>query len=211
MFSTFRAFRLRHPFWLAFVLAAALPVFAEEDGVDNIVVTGARTSNKLSKIPNTTTVIDQIELAARNDLSVADILRDVPGIHVTQPSGQGGVARVFIRGGDLEMTMVLLDGIRVNDPNDSRGSAFDFSTVNPGDIERIEVVRGPQSAVYGSDALAGVINIIGKGPAEQFAMSLFAETGTDEYYRGALDIAGPIGADSGFSLRAMTTTMVSRS
>jgi len=99
----------------------------------------------------------------------------------------------------------LLDGIRVNDPNDSRGAAFDFSTINPSDVERIEIVRGPQSAVYGSDALAGVINVISKAPAEKFGVSLFAETGTDDYYRGALDISGPVGSNSGFSLRATTT------
>jgi vitamin B12 transporter len=186
------------------LLVVGLPVLAAEESVENIVVTGTRTSNVLSEIPNTTTVIELTEIEARNDLSVADLLRNVSGIHVTQPSGQGGVARVFVRGGDLEMTMVLLDGVRVNDPNDSRGSAFDFSTINPSDIERIEIVRGPQSAVYGSNALAGVINVISKGRAEQLGVSLFAETGTDDFYRGAVDISGPIGADGGFSLRATT-------
>ena len=186
------------------VLILGVPVLADEDTVENIVVTGTRTSNVLSEIPNTTTIIDLVEIEARNDLSVADLLRNVPGIHVTQPSGQGGVARVFMRGGDLEMTMVLLDGIRVNDPNDSRGSAFDFSTVNLIDVERIEIVRGPQSAVYGSNALAGVINIISKDRADQFGVSLFAETGTDDFYRGALGLSGPIGTDGGFSLRAAT-------
>ena len=194
--------------WLFALLAIVFcwPAAADDaqGAVDNIVVTGSRTSSVLSEIPNTTTVIDLTEIEARNDLSVADLLRSVPGIHVTQPSGQGGVARVFVRGGDLEMTMVLLDGIRVNDPNDSRGSAFDFSTINLSDIERIEIVRGPQSAVYGSDALAGVINVISKGRADEVGVSLFAEMGTDDYYRGALDVSGPIGADGGFSLRAAT-------
>ena len=186
---------------LALILGELVIADESDDVVDNIVVTGARTTGILAEIPNTTTIIRLNEIEARNDISVADLLRNIPGIHVTQPSGQGGVARVFIRGGDLEMTMVLLDGVRVNDPNDSRGSAFDFSTVNPSDIERIDIVRGPQSAVYGSNALAGVINIISKGRAEQLGVSLFAESGTDVYYRGALDISGPIGAGGGFSLR----------
>jgi outer membrane cobalamin receptor len=182
----------------------AAPAVAVESGdfVENVVVTGTRTANVLSEIPNTTTIIDLIEIEARNDASVADLLRNVPGVHVTQPSGQGGVAKVFVRGGDLEMTMVLLDGIRVNDPNDSRGAAFDFSTVNMSDVERIEIVRGPQSAVYGSDALAGVINIISKEKADELGASLFAETGTDDYYRGAFDFSGPVGDTGGFSLRA---------
>ena len=182
------------------------PVAADEteDAIDKIVVTGTRTASVLSEIPNTTTVIDLKEIEARNDASVADLLRGLPGIHVTQPSGQGGVARVFIRGGDFEMTMVLLDGVRVSDSNDARGSAFDFSTVNMNDVERVEIVRGPQSAVYGSDALAGVINIISKGPAEAFGATVFAEVGIDDYYRGAFDVSGPAGDGGGFSLRVAT-------
>ena len=181
-------------------------VFAEEEtaAVDNIVATGTRTTDILAEIPSTTSVINREEIEARNETSVADLLRNMAGIHVTQPSGQGGVARIFVRGGDLEMTMVLLDGIRVNDLNDSRGSAFDFSTVNLNDVERIEIVRGPQSAVYGSDALAGVINIISKEPAEELGGSVYAEAGMDDYYRGALDVAGPIGNGGGFSLRVAT-------
>ena len=128
-----------------------------DDEVDNIVVTGSRAADQLSEIPHTMSVIRLDELESRNSISAPDALRQLPGVHVVQPSGQGGVARVFIRGGDQNLTMILLDGIRVNDPTDSRGSAFDFSTVNLNDIERIEIVRGPQSAVYGSDALSGVI------------------------------------------------------
>ena len=187
-------------------LIFASSVFAgeEADAVDNIVVTGTRTTDILAEIPSTTSVINLEEIEARNDTSVADLLRNMAGIHVTQPSGQGGVARIFVRGADLEMTMVLLDGIRVNDLNDSRGSAFDFSTVNLNDVERIEIVRGPQSAIYGSDALAGVISIISKGPAEKLGGSVYAEAGMDDYYRGALDVAGPIGNAGGFSLRVAT-------
>ena len=181
-------------------------VFAEEavDAVDNILVAGTRTTDILEEIPSTTAVINLEEIEARNDTSVADLLRNMPGIHVTQPSGQGGVTRIFVRGGDQNLTMVLLDGIRVNDPNDSRGSAFDFSTINMNDVERIEIVRGPQSAVYGSDALAGVINIISKSHADEFGGSIYAEAAMDDYYRGALDVAGPIGNTGSFSLRVAT-------
>jgi outer membrane cobalamin receptor len=182
------------------------PVIAQDKGeaVDSIVVTGTRATNILTEVPYAATVLNLEEIEARNDPSVADLLRNLPGIHVTQPSGQGGVARIFVRGADFEMTMVLLDGVRVNDPNDTRGSAFDFSTINMFDIERIEIVRGPQSAVYGSDALAGVINIISKGRAEELGGSVFAELGTDDYYRAAVDVAGPIGESGGFTLRAAT-------
>lgn len=190
---------------------AALPALAEDDAdvdtdetLQNILVTGSRTSNIQADIPYTTSVIRLEEIEARNESNVADLLRNLPGIHVTQPSGQGGAARVFVRGGDLENTMVLLDGVRVNDSSDTRGSVFDFSTVNVNDVERIEIVRGPQSAVYGSDALAGVINVISKAPADEFGGSVTAEAGTDDYYSASLGFSGPIGESGGFSLRAAT-------
>jgi len=173
------------------MLVFMVPAVAAETeaNVDNIVVTGSRTSDQLSEIPNTTSVIRLEELEAKNVISVPDALRQLPGVHVVQPSGQGGVARIFIRGGD---------------PLDTRGSAFDFSTINLNDIDRIEIVRGPQSAVYGSDALAGVINIISKNHADEFGGSVFAEAGGDSYHRGSVDITGPIGSAGGFSLRVAT-------
>ena len=188
---------------LAAIGLVPVSVQAQDEPVDNIVVTGTRATDRLAEIPYTTTVITLADLEARNASSVPDVLRHLPGVHVVQPSGQGGVARVFLRGGDQNLTMILLDGVRVNDPNDSRGSAFDFSMINVQDIERIEIVRGPQSAVYGSDALAGVINIISKGHSDDLAAAVAAELGSDGYSQAALDVAGPIG-DGGFSLRAMT-------
>jgi vitamin B12 transporter len=188
------------------LLLFCMPTLADDvpQNVDTIVVTGSRSTDQLEEIPNTTTVILLEELEARNAVSVPDALLQIPGIHIVQPSGQGGVARLFIRGGDQNLTMILLDGVRVNDPNDSRGSAFDFSAINLSDIERIEIVRGPQSAVYGSDSLAGVINIISKPTADEFGGSVFLEGGSDSYQRGALDISGPIGSNGGFSLRVMS-------
>jgi outer membrane cobalamin receptor len=188
------------------LVAIAVPVLAEEvaEQVDTIVVTGSRATDQQAEIPNTMTVIRLEEIEAQNPVSVPDLLRRLPGVHVAQPSGQGGVARVFVRGGDQNLTMILLDGVRVNDPTDTRGSQFDFSTVSLYDIDRIEIVRGPQSAVYGSNALAGVINIISKDYADTFGGSITAEVGSDDYNRGALDLSGPIGTSGGFSLRVMS-------
>ncbi|MDX1482546.1 MAG: TonB-dependent receptor [Woeseiaceae bacterium] len=190
----------------ALVLLASLPAVHADpiDEIDTIVVTGSRATQQLSEITNSTSVIALEQLEARNPISVADALRSVPGLHVVQASGQGGVAKVFVRGGDQELTMILVDGVRVNDQNDSRGSAFDFSVINLDDIERIEIVRGPQSAVYGSDALSGVINIITKGHAEELSGSLFAEVGADDFVRGAFDVSGPLGRAGGFSVRVAT-------
>ena len=100
--------------------------------------------------------------------SVDDLFRRVPGVSLTQAGGPGQVQTVRIRGGDVRHTLVLIDGIRMNDPV-STGREFDFANLVLADIERIEVLRGPQSALYGSDAMGGVINIItrrGRGGAE---------------------------------------------
>lgn len=178
-----------------------------EDGdtqIDTIVTTGTRVTDRLADVPNSTTVIGFADIEARNCSSVLDVLRSVPGLQVTQPGGRGGVASVFIRGGEPNFTMVLLDGVRVNDPNNTRGGSFDFSTLNIADIERIEIVRGPQSAIYGSDALSGVINIITRGRAEKTGLSLHAEVGEYGYDRAALALSGPTAANGGYAVRVAT-------
>ncbi len=184
-----------------------VPVVYADDGddeFDRIVVTGSRVSDILDELSNSTTVVTLAEIEAHNAPSVLDLLRTVPGLQVTQPGGRGGVANVFVRGGEPNFTMVLLDGVRMNDPNNTRGGSYDFSTLNVDDIERIEIVRGPQSAVYGSDALSGVVNIITKGAAEDLGANLHAEVGEDSFERFALEVSGPVSQDGGFALRAAT-------
>ncbi len=206
--NTLASHAVRRTLWLLPCLMLGFSLQAGANGssdqVDTIVVTGTRASNDLSEIPSSITVIDLAKIEAQNAVSVTDLLQNLPGVHVVQPSGQGGVARVFVRGGDQNLTLVLIDGVRVNDPIDTRGSAFDFSTVNLSDIERIEIVRGPHSAVYGSDSLAGVINIITKSRYDELGGSFFAEGGVDDYYRGAFDVSGPFAGGGGFALRVAT-------
>jgi vitamin B12 transporter len=110
-------------------------------------------------------VITADEIAKESPKSIADVLRRSPGLSVTESGGPGSATTVRIRGAESRHTLVLIDGIRVNDPSNGSGE-FDFANIVPTEIERIEVLRGPQSALYGSDAMGGVINIItrkGKG------------------------------------------------
>jgi len=169
---------------------------------DELVVTGTRLAAEESKLPSAATVIDRPEIEARNDTGFADLLRDVPGIQVVQP-GAGGVTQLFMRGGEPNFTVVLLDGIRVNDPNNTRGGSFDLASLNLADIERVEIVRGPQSSIYGSDGLAGVINVISPGGTPELRASVEAEAGGDDFGRASLRVSGPVGA-GGFSLQATT-------
>jgi vitamin B12 transporter len=132
-----------------------------------VVVSATRNPTPAAEIASSVTVINAAEIERRQLRTLPDVLRDVPGLAVVQSGGPGGVASVFTRGTNANHTKVLIDGIDAGDPSSGNG-AFDFAHLLAGDIERVEVLRGPQSGLYGSDAIGGVINIItrkGAGPA----------------------------------------------
>lgn len=104
--------------------------------------------------------IERAEILARQPRELLEVLRDVPGLYADRPGGPGGVGSLYIRGGDPNFALVLIDGVKVNDPGNSRGGSFDFATVDPGEIERIEVLRGAAATAYGAEALGGVVNIV---------------------------------------------------
>ena len=106
------------------------------------------------------TVLKREDFDVEKPAKLADILRRVAGVHVDQVGGRGGTGSLYMRGADPNYTLVLVDGVRVNDPTNARGGSFDFSALDIADVERVEIARGPYSAVYGGDALAGVINIV---------------------------------------------------
>jgi len=182
-------------------LTALLPAPALAAGPEELIVTGTRLAAEERILPATGTVIGREEIEARNDAVVVDLLRDVPGLHVNQP-GAGGVTQVFMRGSEPNFTVFLLDGIKVNDPNNTRGGSFDLATLNLADIERVEIVRGPQSSIYGSDGLAGVINFISRRGGESLAATADVEAGGDDFLRGTLQVGGPAGGKGDFSLQA---------
>ena len=127
--------------------------------LETVLVTGTRIAARGNPISGLTTVITREAIEARADENIIDLLRGQSGVHVAQAGGRGGVASVQLRGGDPNFTLVLVDGIKVNDPTNARGGSFDFSALPLAQVERIEITRGAQSSVYGSDGLAGVIQI----------------------------------------------------
>ncbi|MFQ5579899.1 MAG: TonB-dependent receptor plug domain-containing protein, partial [Nitrospiria bacterium] len=143
--------------------------------LEPVVVTGTFIRDSREESALTVTVLTTEQIEAKQADSVIALLWGVPGLHIDQAGGRGSVSSVYLRGGDPNYTLVLIDGVRVNDPTNSRGGSFDFSTLNVDSIERIEVVRGPLSSIYGSDAVAGVINIIthrgGAAPLNTFKVS----------------------------------------
>ena len=141
---------------------------------ERIVVTANRLRESPRQVGSSVTVITAEEIELKRKSSVAEVLRSVPGIEVVRGGGPGQATSVFIRGGNSSHTLVLLDGVRVNGPTTG---AFDFANLTADAIERIEVVRGPQSTLYGSEAVAGVISIFSKTGQEGFRFSGLAEAG----------------------------------
>jgi len=126
-----------------------------------ITVTATRIPTPASQVPAGVTVLTQADFAKQGDNTLVQALSTVPGVNVVQLGGPGNQASVFIRGTNSEDVLVLLDGVPVNDPATANG-AFDFGQFVLADIERVEIVRGAMSGLYGSNAIGGVINIITK-------------------------------------------------
>lgn len=147
--------------------AAILPARAQAPiALEGVVITADRAPESAEKVGSAVTVITREQIEASRAENVAELLETVPGLNVNQAGGVGGTANVYIRGADPDHTQVLIDGVRVNDPAQASGE-FDFSLFALSNVERIEILRGPQSGLYGSDAIGGVVNIItrkGDGP-----------------------------------------------
>lgn len=137
------------------------------------------------------TVITREQIDVLRPTSTIELLRRVPGLHIDQPGGRGGVSSVYLRGSDPNFTLVMIDGVRVNDPTNSRGGSFDFASLDLASIERIEVVRGPLSSIYGSDAIAGAINVITRKGGAVPEVTAQVEGGRFGYYRGLAGARGP--------------------
>ncbi len=160
-----------------------------------IVVTGSRVATPPEEVAANVTVLSREDFDVEKPRQLADILRRVAGVHMDQVGGRGGTGSLYLRGADPNYTLVLVDGVRVNDPTNARGGSFDFSTFDVADIERVEIARGPYSAVYGGDALAGVVNIVTRhAPRERTQGSLDAMGGAYDVREIALDAGGPLGA-----------------
>jgi vitamin B12 transporter len=168
----------------------ANPVLAdseEEDSVpimDETLVTATRTETPVRELGVSTTVVTEKEIEERQAVDILDVLRDVSGFNLVRTGGRGTTTSLYIRGGEDNFTKVLIDGVSVN----QGGGAFDFGSLLTENFERIEIVRGPQSALYGSDAISGVINFITK-PGEG-KPSLRASTSNGTYLKGDKNYIG---------------------
>jgi vitamin B12 transporter len=144
-----------------------------------IVVTANGAPTYPEKVGQSVTVIDAATIAQRQPSTIADLLTSVPGVTVSRTGPIGGFTAVRIRGAEGEQTLSLIDGVRVNDPS-SPGGGFDFANLLIGNIERVEILRGPNSVPWGSQAIGGVINIITQRPTSDFSGNVRAEYGNND-------------------------------
>ncbi|MDP2366145.1 MAG: TonB-dependent receptor plug domain-containing protein, partial [Ignavibacteria bacterium] len=155
------------------------------------VITATKTPTNTIELANSISIIDSTQISNSNVNNVFDVLKNETGISFTRQGGNGTLSNLYIRGANSSHTLVLIDGVEVNLTNDPSG-VYDFSALPIDNIERIEVLRGPQSTLYGSDALAGVINIISKKGNGSPKFSLLTEGGSYNSYKGILGLSGSI-------------------
>lgn len=159
--------------------------------LSEVVISATKTNANTLQLASSISVIDAKQISNSNSNNVFDVLRNETGISFTRQGGNGTLSNIYIRGSNSSHTLVLIDGVEVNLTNDPSG-VYDFSALPVDNIERIEVLRGPQSTLYGSDALAGVINIITKKGNGAPKFSLLTEGGTYNTYKGMIGLNGSI-------------------
>lgn len=164
---------------------------AGANAVAEVVVTATRTAQPIEKVASSVTVLTQAAIEASQAISVTELLARQPGVSYTRNGGPGTVAGLNIRGAETQHTVVLIDGVKLNDPSSTQGG-YNSGNLLTGDIARIEVLRGAQSTLWGSQAVGGVVNIVTADPTVPFASSVDVEAGARKtgYLRAGAGGAG---------------------
>ena len=177
---------------LGVLTASAAGPVAAQALLPETVVTATRLSTPREEVASSVTVITRADIEAKKQRTIVDVLSGVPGLQVVQSGGLGAQTSIFSRGSESSHTIVFIDGIEVSDTSTPNG-AFDFAHLLTSNIERVEVVRGPQSTLFGSDAIGAVINVtttLGSGPAQYVAQ---VEGGSFDTVGGSLKASGSKG------------------
>ncbi len=172
----------------AYVSAAAAQTADDRE----IIVTATGIEQDIEETGTAISVITEADIREQQAVSVSDLLRELPGVAVTQSGGLGSQTSVRIRGAESDQTLVLINGIRVNDPSSPDG-AFDFGNLTAGNIERVEVLRGANGVTWGSQAVGGVVNVITKSPTEDLTLFAQGEYGAHDTVRMVSNASGKIG------------------
>lgn len=171
--------------------AALLPAVAHAQSEDDqIVVVASGVEQEAETTGRSITVLDRATIEARQTVSLSDLLATTPGVTSTRTGGPGNITAVRIRGAEDAQTLVLIDGVRANDPSAPAG-AFDFGNLLTGAVQRVEILRGPNSVIWGSQALGGVVNVVTQKPVDGIEARANAEYGyADQISANAAIAAG---------------------
>jgi vitamin B12 transporter len=192
----------------ALSLSLTVPVTAQETDSedlkqDTVIVEGSRLNQTKTEIGSSVSIITAEDIDQLGFDFALDAVAAAPGVTINSNGAFGGQATVRIRGAASEQTLVLIDGVPVNDPS-SVGGGFNFARLDTESIERIEVLKGPQSTLWGTDAIGGVVSITTKSPDQGFGGSLFGEYGSFDTFRGGASIEN--GSEVGDFRLAITGT-----
>ena len=167
-----------------------LSAYVETDSPDVIAIGQIIGSAHVEELTSPTSAITETEIAARGQQHISDLLRSLPGIAVNSSGPAGGLTQIRVRGSEANHVLVLIDGVEVANPSSGE---FDFSGLRAEDVVRIETLRGEQSALYGSDAIGGVINIITRASSTQEGWRGSVEAGSRETIEGQISAVIPLG------------------
>lgn len=170
-------------------LLPAFPALAQEEGDEDIVVSATGVAQEADESGRAITSFGREEIETRQTVAVSDLLATVPGVSVSRNGPIGGVTTVRIRGAEGDHTLVLIDGVRVNDPSAPAGG-YDFAHLLAGAVDRVEVLRGPNSVAWGSQAIGGVVNVTTVQPREGVQGRANAEYGSFETFGANAALSG---------------------
>ncbi|MCI4645357.1 MAG: TonB-dependent receptor [Hyphomonadaceae bacterium] len=199
----------------AALISVAVPAFAQDsDGetvtLGTVTVEGSRLNQTEAEIGSSVSIITGEEIETLGFDFALDAVASAPGVTINQNGSYGGAASVRIRGASTGQTLVLVDGVPVGDPSVTDGG-FNFAYLDTADIERIEVLKGPQSTLWGSDAIGGVVSITTKRPDEGLGGSVFGEYGSFNTFRGGASLgSGNETGDFRLSASAITSDGISK-
>jgi len=181
---------------ISFVMPNIASAQQADGDMENILVSASLLPITINRSANAITIIDRNEINNRAVVSVSDLLRDVAGLAVSRSGAQGSQTQIRMRGGEANHLLVLVDGVEANNP--AQSDEFNWGTLVAAHIERIEIIRGPQSSMLGSDAMAGVVNIITRSTDQPLSANAFFETGGFNTQNNGISIGFK---DGGFDMR----------
>ena len=161
--------------WIAYAIFMVCPYTHAVENMEELIVQSSRLDIPISELTSSVDIITSADLQQSGVTTVADSLKRLPSISFSQNGGPGQATAIYLRGAKPQHTLIMIDGVRINGQLDLNG--YDLANLDISGVERIEIIKGPQGTLYGSDAMAGVINIITRRQPDKQNGYINIETG----------------------------------